>query len=355
MTNFPLKSGELFVFHYDMPQMTTKPNSLYLLPEHNWSLIYGSDEQRDIAGLVHLVEPIHIEPSQFAAWRGKLDSVEAIFSGWGMPKMDAAFFEVFPNLKYLFYGAGAVSGFVTDLVWERGVTVCNANVANGVSVAEYAVAQIILCLKKTWQQAQQVRRLHSFHGARLPVAGVYDSTVGLVSLGAIGRMVAERLRAYNVRVIAYDPFTKPEAAQALGVELCSLEAVFQRSDVISCHTPWLPETVGMIHGGLLRQMKAGASFINTARGAVINEPDLIATLQARPDLFAVLDVTWPEPPPADSPLYTLDNVLLTPHIAGSMDAECRRMGRMMVDEVQRLQRGEPLRHVITREYARASA
>jgi phosphoglycerate dehydrogenase-like enzyme len=166
-------------------------------------------------------------------------------------------------------------------------------------------------------------------------------------------MVAERLRAFDVRVIAYDPFATPEAAADLSVELCTLEALFERSDVVSCHTPWLPETVGLLNGALFRRMKPGASFINTARGAVVNEAELIEVLGARDDLFAVLDVTYPEPPAVDSPLYTLPNVLLTPHIAGSMDDECRRMGRMMVDELDRWLRGEPLRHRVTRDYARA--
>ena len=296
---------------------------------------------------------MHVDPRQLPEWHGKLDSVEAVFSGWGMPKMDAAFFGVFPNLKFLFYGAGAVSGFVTDEVWQHDITICNANVANGMPVAEYTVAQIILCLKQTWQQARRVQQMHTFRAARMPVAGAYGSTVGLISLGAIGRAVADRLGAYDVKLIAYDPFASPGLARSLNIELCPLDEIFRRSDVITCHTPWLPETVGILTGALFRQMKPSASFINTARGAVINEHELIQVLTEREDLFAVLDVTYPEPPPADSPLYTLPNVLLTPHIAGSLNNGCRRMGRMMVDELGRWLRDEPLKHRVSREYARA--
>ena len=326
--------------------------AIYLLPENNLPLIYGPDKQREIAAQVELVAP-RLDAQTYPAWRGKLDDVEAIFSGWGMAKMDETFFEVFPNLKILFYGAGAVSGFVTEQVWERGVQISNANVANGVSVAEYTAAQVLLCLKQTWQQAARVRQLRSFKSARLPVAGAYGSTVGIISLGAIGRMVAKRLQTLDVKLIAYDPFMQREVAQALGIELCSLEDVFSRSDVITCHTPWLPETVGLLTGALFRSMKPNASFINTARGAVIKEAELIEVLHERPDLFAVLDVTYPEPPLPESALYDLPNVLLTPHIAGSMDAECRRMGRMMVDELGRWLRGEPLQYPVSRAYARA--
>jgi phosphoglycerate dehydrogenase-like enzyme len=325
---------------------------VYLLPQHNLDLIYGPDEQRDIAARVELAA-LPMDATTFSAWRGRLDDVDAIFSGWGMARMDAAFFEVFPNLKVLFYGAGAVSGFVTDEVWSRGVQITNANMANGVAVAEYTVAQIVLCLKRAWRQAAQVRALRQFKQARLPVAGTFGSTVGIVSLGAIGRMVAERLRSFDVRVIAYDPFATLEQARALNVALVTLDALFSQADVITCHTPWLPETEGLLHGGLFRQMKPGASFINTARGAVVNEADLVEVLRERDDLFAVLDVTYPEPPAPDSPLYDLPNVVLTPHIAGSMNAECRRMGRAMVEELERWLRGEPLRYRVGREYARA--
>ena len=98
-------------------------------------------------------------------------------------------------------------------------------------------------------------------------------------------------------------------------------------------------------------MKPNATFINTARGAVIREPEMIAALRERPDVFALLDVTDPEPPAADSPLLSMPNVILTPHIAGSVDAECQRMGRYMVEELKRHLNGEPLKWEITRERA----
>jgi phosphoglycerate dehydrogenase-like enzyme len=106
--------------------------------------------------------------------------------------------------------------------------------------------------------------------------------------------------------------------------------------------PLLPETVGMIRGAHLASMKEGATFINTARGALVHEAELVMVLRQRPDLQAVLDVTDPEPPPADLPLYSLANVMLTPHIAGALDGECRRLGRVMVEELGRCLRGATL-------------
>jgi phosphoglycerate dehydrogenase-like enzyme len=173
----------------------------------------------------------------------------------------------------------------------------------------------------------------------------------LVSLGVIGRMVRERLRMLDVNVIAYDPYVTPAEAGKLNVRLVALDELFQQADVISLHTPWLKQTEGLVTGAHFASMKPGATFINTSRGAVVRETEMIRVLQDRPDLWAILDVTWPEPPPKDSPLYTLPNVIVTPHIAGSMDGECRRMGQYMIGELRRFLAGQPLQYQITREKA----
>jgi phosphoglycerate dehydrogenase-like enzyme len=117
------------------------------------------------------------------------------------------------------------------------------------------------------------------------------------------------------------------------------------------HTPWLKETEGMITGEHFAAMKPNATFINTARGAVVREGEMIEMLRERTDLFAVLDVTYPEPPEPGSPLYTLPNVVLTPHIAGSLSGECRRMGGYVVEELKRYLCGEPQLWPISREQA----
>jgi phosphoglycerate dehydrogenase-like enzyme len=161
--------------------------------------------------------------------------------------------------------------------------------------------------------------------------------------------VAEQLRAYDVRVLAHDPLLSAEQWTGLGAMPASLMEIFDQADIVSLHTPLLPETTGLIDASLLNRLRPGATLINTARGGLIREADLIAMLRARPDVQAILDVTDPEPPVANSPLYELPNVFLTPHIAGSIGVECRRMGQAMVDEFHRYARGEPLRHTVTRE------
>lgn len=283
-----------------------------------------------------------------------LESAEVILSGWGMPKMDAAFLAAAPHLQAVFYGAGSVKGITTDAFWARSIQITSAAAANAVPVVEYTLSQILFCLKLGWRHALEIKGEQRYPG-RHHVPGVYGSTVGIISLGLIGRRVCEMLRPFDLRVIAYDPFAAPEAAAALGVELVALDELFQRADVVSLHTPWLPETERLITGAHFAAMKPNAAFINTARGAIVAEDEMIAVLQQRRDIQAVLDVTYPEPPAPGSLLYTLPNVVLTPHIAGSLNGECRRMGRMMVDELRRFCNGQPLQWAVTREKEAISA
>jgi phosphoglycerate dehydrogenase-like enzyme len=325
-----------------------RPPALFLLSPNALDMLYGPGERADLDTLLDFVAPPQSAES-VAALGKRGENVEVIVSGWGMAKMTPSFLAAFPNLKIIFYAAGSVRAFVTDESWEKGVRVVSAWRVNAVPVAEYTFAQIILCLKQVWAHAQAARRTRSF--ARLPneMAGAYGSTVGLISLGEIGQHVARRLQTLDVKVIAYDPFFPEEKAAALGVELVSLEDVFAQADVVSCHLPLQPSTTGLLRAGHFTAMRPGASFINTARGAVVREEEMIAVLQSRPDLFAVLDVTHPEPPVAGSPLYDLPNVLLTPHVAGSVNNECRRMGRHMVNQTKRYLNGHTLEGEISRE------
>ena len=320
---------------------------IYILNADAYEKIYGPQERADIAALAEIVAP-----PQTAASIGEnlslLADVEVILSGWGAPLLDEAFLEAAPNLRAFFYGAGTIRYFVTDAFWAKGIPVTSSYAGNAVPVAEYTLSQILFCLKRGWQHAFDVKRNRDYSG-KSSVPGAFGSTVGIVSLGMIGRMVCRHLQRFELHVIAYDPFVSEADAAELGVELCSLEEVFRRADVVSLHTPWLPETVGMITGAHFAMMKQGATFINTSRGAVVREPEMIQALQQRTDLFAVLDVVWPEPPAPESPIYTMDNVVLTPHIAGSMNNECRRMGRIVVEDLERFVRGEPLRWAISRE------
>lgn len=329
--------------------------ALYILDPGPYEWIYGPTEREDIRKLVDVIAPQQTAQS-IREHPELLSDVQVILSGWGAPVMDEAFLDLAPNLKAVFYGAGSIRGIVDHAFWQRGLVITSAYGANAVPVAIYTLSQILFSLKHGWRYGLELKRTHQYpERETMNMPGTYTSTVGIISLGMVGRNVCELLKPFGLKVLAYDPFVSPETAKELGVELCSLEDVFRRADVVSLHTPWLKETEGLITGAHFAAMKTGASFINTARGAVVREEEMIAVLQQRPDLFAVLDVVHPEPPAPDSLLFTLPNVIVTPHIAGAVGTECQRMGRYMVEELTRYLHGDALQWGITEQKAKVLA
>lgn len=330
-----------------------KLKGLFVLDTDAFSMVYGPEERNAIGAHVELVAPQQTRQS-LARLPGLMRDVEVLISGWGAPVADEAFLDGAPNLKAIFYGAGAVGSWMSEAVWDRGIVVSSGYAANAVPVAEYTLSTILFSLKHGWQLTRTTRETRTFP-RRDDAPGCYGTTVGLISLGMIGRTVLRMLQPFDMKVIAYDPFVNETEMSRLGARRVSLETLFREADVVSVHTPDLKETEGLITHALLSSMKHGATFINTARGQVVREPEMIDVLSRRPDLQAVLDVTDPEPPLRNSPLYELENVVLTPHIAGSVGNECRRMGQYMVEELERYVRGEPLKWPVTPELAARSS
>ncbi len=320
--------------------------AIYVVDAEIFPLVFSPAEQQALAARLDFIAP-PLTAADLASTTVPLDTVEVILSSWSPPVMDEHMLARFPKLRAIFHAAGTVKPFVTAALWQRGIRVSSAARVNAVPVAEFTVSQIVFCLKHGWQRVFEVRAGSHFRREDESVPGIHGATIGLLSLGHTGRLVAQRLQPLEAEVLACDPFVPPEQAREWGATLCGLDEVFARSDVVSCHTPLLPETTGMIRARHFASMRPGASFINTARGAVVNEPEMVAVLSRRPDLFAVLDVTAPEPPAPDSPLRQLPNVVLTPHIAGSLGREYQKIGRMMADEVERYLRGKPLLGEVT--------
>ncbi|MDB5326095.1 MAG: glycerate dehydrogenase [Phycisphaerales bacterium] len=319
--------------------MAQQLNGLFVLSPSAYELVYAHGVADEIARRVRLVgnpenaDSVRTNPSI-------LTDVDVIFSGWGCPRIDQALLAAAPRLKAIFYGAGTIAFLQTPAMWERGIVVTSANATNGRPVAEHTVSTVLFSLKHGWRLMREMKQTKTIARTRIP--GNYKSVVGLISMGVIARMAVELLRPFGMTILTYDPFLSDAAAADLGVQKVSLETLFAESDVVSLHAPELPATQGLVTGALLNSMKPGATFLNTARGSVVNEAELIETMRVRPDLQAVLDVTQKEPPAADSPLWTLDNVVLTPHIAGSQGRECQRLGQTMLEELDRYLAGQPL-------------
>jgi len=328
----------------------TKKKSALVLDRGSAERIYGSREMAQIREITDLRDEV-VTRSDLQRDPGLLRDVELIFSGWGAPVFNAEMLAQVPKLEAVFYGAGSIREITPPEFWDKNIPITSSWSANGIPVAEFTEALVILSLKRFWQSSRACKSPASFKHPE--VRGAYGAKIGLVSLGMIGRLMANRLKAHDLEVLAYDPFVDQEKADSLnlGVRMVSLEVLFAECEVVSLHAPNLPSTRGMITGALLSSLKRNATFINTARGAVVDEIALLKTLAERPDVFALLDVTYPEPPVEGSPLYTLPNVVLSPHIAGSMGDECHRMGQLAVDQCRKFLAGEAMEWSVTRKMA----
>ncbi|MEA4888994.1 MAG: hydroxyacid dehydrogenase [Clostridiaceae bacterium] len=277
-----------------------------------------------------------------------LKNVEVIFSTWGMPELTGDEIQrYFPCLKTVFYAAGSVQDFARPFL-EKGITIVSAWAANAVPVAEYTLAQIILANKGFTQNAIKAKK--DYQSARdysKTFPGNYSIKVGILGAGMIGKKVIELLKPFNLAVMVYDPFLSGEAADQLGVMKGSLEEVFSQCQTITNHIANLPATIGMLNGVHFDKMLPNATFINTGRGAQVVEKDLIHALKAVPTRTAILDVTDPEPPLCGSELLKMENVIITSHIAGSMEREVERMGCYMADEFVRYVTGGALQYNVT--------
>lgn len=323
--------------------------ALYVLQPRWQRVIYPETVDKALAPWVEFLAPPQ-SADDLRAHPALLREVEVIFTGWGMLPLTPEILAQAPRLRAVFHAAGSVRYFMSPEAWARPLVVASAHNLNAIPVAEYTLAAILFGLRRGWHYAAQLRtQRQGWYQTEMP--GGFGTRVALISLGAVGRLVLERLRSFDLKVLVHDPYLSAEHATALGVEAVSLDEAFRLAEIVSLHTPLLPETHGLIRGKHFAAMKPGATFINTARGAVVAESEMIESLRQRPDLHAVLDVTDPEPPPADSPLFTLPNVTLTPHIAGTCPAEAPRLGQAMVEEFHRWRQHQPMRHAITAEQA----
>ena len=325
---------------------------------------YFADD--DLARLGAAARVLAVDVRERAAFLAALAEADVLLGSWGMPRLDAELLAAAPRLRAVCYAAGSVKGFATDAAYERGLTITTAMHANAVPVAEVTVALITLA-NKNWFRCQDLIRAHGRAGfdacrdnfnnpscanqtlSEPPHPGNFGSTVGLVGFGAIARLVLERLRSMDLRVLVYDPYAPAEAVRAAGGEpVADLLDLARRSAVVSVHAPDVPATAGMFNAAFFAALPDGASFINTARGRLVDEAALIAALRGG-RIQAFLDVTHPEPPEAGSELYRLPTCWLTPHRAGSSAGEIRRLGRLAIDDCLAVLAGREPRYPVRRD------
>ncbi|WP_062648833.1 hydroxyacid dehydrogenase [Streptomyces maremycinicus] len=284
------------------------------------------------------------DPAVAAALAG----ADILITGWGCPRLEADALDATPRLRTVLHAAGSVRSLAGEALWARGVTVSSAVTGNAVPVAEYTLAMILLAGKDAFVHRERFRRTHTGPTpAETATVGNLGRRIGVIGASRVGRRLLELLRPHDFEVLLHDPYVDAAEAAELGARPLSLDDLLRHSDIVSLHAPDIPETHHMLDRARLALIRDGGVLINTSRGALVDHRALTDELVSG-RLHAVLDVTDPEPLPADSPLYRLPNVFLTPHIAGSLGNELGRLGRIVVEELERLGEGLPLAHEVRR-------
>jgi D-3-phosphoglycerate dehydrogenase / 2-oxoglutarate reductase len=223
---------------------------------------------------------------------------------------------------------------------RRGVMVVNAPQSNVLSAAEHSVA-LLLAQARNIPQAHADLIAGRWNRSRWEGVELYDKTLGIVGLGRVGVLVAQRANAFGMRLIAYDPFVSADRARQLGVQLVpTIEALVSEADFVTVHLPKTPETIGLIGADVLAKAKPGLRIVNTARGGIVDEAALAVALQDGTLAGAAMDVFSTEPPPAGYPLLALDNFLATPHLGASTEEGQLACANQLAEQlVEFLQRG----------------
>ncbi|MBT1160800.1 hydroxyacid dehydrogenase [Bifidobacterium sp. SO1] len=307
---------------------------------------YDRDETGNPVVVTDFRDPANVE---------RIARADYIITGWGGEQLiDEAVLDAMPNLKGIFAASGAAARIFTDdaakqAAKARGIELSNSGYLNGLPVAEYCFANILLANKQFFRAERMYHEQRGW-GAWVDVQSVfanvgnYEKTVGLVCASSrIGRRLMTMLQMTRLDVLAYAIDMSADETASYGATKADLDTVMSQSDIVSLHAPDIPPLRGMIGARELGLMKDGATLLNSARGRVVDHDALIAELKTG-RINAILDVTWPEPLPSDSPLWDMPNVILTPHIAGSTGSELHAMGLNVAEEVARAAAGKPLKY-----------
>ena len=245
-------------------------------------------------------------------------------------KVDAALLELAPNLKLVIRAGEGTDNIDKVACAAKGVKVANTPGANSNSAAEHAIAIMFTLLRKTaWAHASTKGgkwEKSAFEGNE-----VWKKKIGFVGFGKIGQIVAKRLSGFEPEVFFYDPMIE---TSPLGKKAQDMKEIFSKCDIITMHLPLIPATKGIVNKDLLGLMKKDAVLINASRGGIVNEDDLYTTLKEKKILGAAFDVFADEPLKAESKLFELDNLVMTPHLGASTSEAQYRVGEMAVHQIK---------------------
>lgn len=328
----------------------------------------GTGEGETVRPSVYVTRLIPIDPLErlergcdVRIWDGELPVpravlLEEIVSADGVislltDKIDAALMDAAPRLRVISNMAAGFDNIDVEHGTSRGIMVCNTPEVLTETTADFAFALILAAARRLGEAERTVRsgKWKTWGPMVLLGQDVHQATLGIIGLGRIGAAVARRAKGFNMKVLYYSRTRHPDSERDLGVEYVGFKELIARSDFITIHAPLVPETHHLIGEAEFRMMKKTAILVNTARGPIVDSRALYQALRSGQIAYAALDVTDPEPIPSEDQLLTLDNIIITPHIASASVATRSRMAMLAVDNVLAALSGGRSRHLVNPE------
>lgn len=298
-----------------------------------------------LAGVGEVIYNEKKEQLSGAELADRLRDCDVLMTGWGQPLIKP---EDLGSVKLIVHTGGTVGGIVDMTVFETDVTVISGNSHYAESVSEGVLAYMLYALRKMGKYEREMRKGKWDWS---PVnEGLLDKKIGIISYGAISSRLIPKLRLFTDSIKVYSTHQNTDLAKKVGFTYATLEEIFSTCEVVSVHTAKNSQTYHMINKKHFDLLSCGALFINTSRGAVIDEQALVEALKTK-KFTALLDVYEKEPLPLDNPLYSLDNVILFPHMAGPTYDRREKITDKLIDDIVRFGNGEAPLCVITKEDA----
>lgn len=325
--------------------MQARPVIAAAVPDPLRSVFLPNDVAAALGALGHVRWLDRVDDSSV---RTALTDAEVVVTAWGFPRLDEDMLAAAPRLRLVAHTGASVHFLVSDALFARGVRVTQAGAAMARPVAETALAFTLALLHQVhrfdhalrggafWDEARTARPRHELAG----------TPVGVIGASRTGRAYIDMVTKLGAEVGVHDPVLSAADAARLGVTGQSLTTLLETSRIVAVHAPALPQTHHLLGADELRRMPDGAGLVNTARSWLVDQDALLAELRTG-RIDAALDVYDEEPLPVDSPLRALPNVLLTPHQAGDAVEARHRAGEIVVAEIGRYLRSEPLQHEVT--------
>ncbi|MDB5326175.1 MAG: hypothetical protein JWM57_1744 [Phycisphaerales bacterium] len=327
----------------------TRPNVLLLPPPTLYRKLFSAESERRLHELAAVTKNDQERNLTSAELAQRIGDADVVITGWGSPRFTDEVLEAAGRLKLISHSAGSIKFMLPDAALSRGFAVTTVAAAMGPAVAEMCLLLTLMSLRPIYRLDAGMKRGEPWSALKPLGSGDELATqrVGVVGAGNTGRHFVRMLRGLGVETRVFDPYLTAERAAAMDVDRAdNLDELLTTCRVIALHAPATPQTHHMIGRRELAMLADGAVLVNTARSALIDTDALITELR-RNRISAALDVFDEEPLPADSPLRTLPNLIVTPHVSSHTRGTYVRQGDLVVDEIERFVRGDAPRYAVT--------